>query len=178
MLRFNNRTGIIICYAKEISIHLMLRFNCDVCSKLSGILEFQYILCYGSTRILNTPRTPINIFQYILCYGSTLHKFVFTKSFMQFQYILCYGSTVLEIAKYSAKGKFQYILCYGSTNKTLIKRAYKNISIHLMLRFNLLHLCILYFSSYQIVVAVSTFFIIFSNDKYFFSQKSKTSLKA
>ena len=73
------------------------------------------------------------------------------------------------------------------------------ISIHLMLRFNLLdflfqllrkyfntsyvtvqllHLCILYFSSYQIVVAVSTFFIIFSNDKYFFSQKSKTSLKA
>lgn len=42
----------------------------------------------------------------------------------------------------------------------------------------LLHLCILYFSSYQIVVAVSTFFIIFSNDKYFFSQKSKTSLKA
>ena len=118
MLRFNNRTGIIICYAKEISIHLMLRFNCDVCSKLSGILEFQYILCYGSTRILNTPRTPINIFQYILCYGSTLHKFVFTKSFMQFQYILCYGSTVLEIAKYSAKGKFQYILCYGSTSCT------------------------------------------------------------
>ena len=40
-------------------------------STQSLIIEFQYILCYGSTLINFGASLSIGTFQYILCYGST-----------------------------------------------------------------------------------------------------------
>ncbi len=51
--------------------HFMLQFNIDVHIGTRFSLEFQYILCYGST-----------------IFGGILLRFCF-----RFQYILCYGST-------------------------------------------------------------------------------------
>ena len=54
----------------------------------------------------------------------------------KFQYILCYGSTDTHIGCPKNKERFQYILCYGSTLNITKNPSKKNISIHLMLRFN------------------------------------------
>ena len=117
----------------------MLRFNLLNRTGRCFFMQFQYILCYGSTQKSNSI---INIhfpFQYILCYGSTvvpgtiaievlnisihlmlrfnlLQKY-FRPSLSKFQYILCYGSTVRVGTRLSSNLKFQYILCYGSTLK-------------------------------------------------------------
>ena len=71
----------------------MLRFNEDLREIVSASMVFQYILCYGSTRLgsallaayinFNTSYVTVQLpadacikkileFQYILCYGSTL----------------------------------------------------------------------------------------------------------
>ena len=70
MLRFNwcaNKSLASLC----ISIHPMLRFNQVHVQKFKSDLEFQYILCYGSTLLFLIIRVTISGFQYILCYGST-----------------------------------------------------------------------------------------------------------
>ena len=54
---------------------------------------FQYILCYGSTSILQELQKGNDWFQYILCYGSTKNKGRKCTVWREFQYILCYGST-------------------------------------------------------------------------------------
>ena len=43
------------------------------------VIEFQYILCYGSTAKYANGNNIIHIFQYILCYGSTWWKEVIKK---------------------------------------------------------------------------------------------------
>ena len=83
----------------RISIHPMLRFNVShdlkvivpqtnfntsyvtVQRSVLGIRTlrtsiFQYILCYGSTLLLNPLKFLNKLFQYILCYGSTKIKFL------------------------------------------------------------------------------------------------------
>ena len=58
---------------------------------------------------------------------------------LKFQYILCYGSTCFYSIKDYDITEFQYILCYGSTtSKILSFHSTSNISIHLMLWFNLI----------------------------------------
>ena len=100
---------------KNISIHLMLRFNNPLNVSNCRPFKFQYILCYGSTPCLNQYKILIAIFQYILCYGST-PWLPYPQHFLrQFQYILCYGSTMPKTTNAKDKTAFQYILCYGST---------------------------------------------------------------
>ena len=72
MLRFNQLSKPPPKYKKQISIHLMLRFNGLVNFILDKYIEFQYILCCGSTPWKNIDGKYIDIFQYILCCGSTL----------------------------------------------------------------------------------------------------------
>ena len=75
----------------------MLRFNQSKTKKSTGTSEFQYILCYGSTK-----------------------NFFFAIHFcLLFQYILCYGSTGLSKSAMITVALFQYILCYGSTDLAL-----------------------------------------------------------
>ena len=120
----------------------MLRFFVKRCLVFLYILKFQYILCYGSSRVYYTIEKRYVKFQYILCYGSSqgISDDLFQKAI--FQYILCYGSSgtedmpsdaecnfntsyvtvLLYLSKYITviTHLFQYILCYGSsnTNKT------------------------------------------------------------
>ena len=49
MLRFNFNNAVHIPNINKISIHLMLRFNAKEEKPVILLLEFQYILCYGST---------------------------------------------------------------------------------------------------------------------------------
>ena len=115
MLRFNNSKYLRIIPKYKISIHLMLRFNTDISPVFCNFFKFQYILCYGSTPCLNQYKILIAIFQYILCYGST-PWLPYPQHFLrQFQYILCYGSTMPKTTNAKDKTAFQYILCYGST---------------------------------------------------------------
>ena len=71
----------------------MLRFNVVAYKPYSKDLQFQYILCYGSTFIFFHKKIPPKIFQYILCYGSTRLSESGEFEWTEFQYILCYGST-------------------------------------------------------------------------------------
>ena len=118
MLRFNNSKYLRIIPKYKISIHLMLRFNTDISPVFCNFFKFQYILCYGSTPCLNQYKILIAIFQYILCYGST-PWLPYPQHFLrQFQYILCYGSTMPKTTNAKDKTAFQYILCYGSTSNS------------------------------------------------------------
>ena len=49
----------------------MLRFNAKEEKPVFLLIEFQYILCYGSTAFRARRRVRGMEFQYILCYGST-----------------------------------------------------------------------------------------------------------
>ncbi len=73
--------------------HFMLQFNIDVHIGTRFSLEFQYILCYGSTESTEKAITAAVSFQYILCYGSTFYFPSNKDAPSIFQYILCYGST-------------------------------------------------------------------------------------
>ena len=93
MLRFN-----FICLCQKyagnyISIHPMLRFNAKEEKPVFLLIEFQYILCYGSTAVDRALIVKSTKFQYILCYGSTFFLVVRVGTRLSFQYILCYGST-------------------------------------------------------------------------------------
>ena len=72
----------------------MLRFNASP-SQIDSFkpVEFQYILCYGSTLDSTLEKIFNNSFQYILCYGSTENRISGIPLPAEFQYILCYGST-------------------------------------------------------------------------------------
>ena len=71
----------------------MLRFNEKECERWKKKIEFQYILCCGSTKSDTAVQTQTLKFQYILCCGSTNKNLVERTDFMKFQYILCCGST-------------------------------------------------------------------------------------
>ena len=98
-----------------ISIHPMLRFNCDVCSKLSGILEFQYILCYGSTLVFKT-RKRVRFFISIhpmLRFNPWIYSYTSAIEWISIHPMLRFNpkkESVCLVCK-----EFQYILCYGST---------------------------------------------------------------
>ena len=136
MLRFNFIQNFKNSIKWWISIHPMLRFNTGEIFSFDKTGTFQYILCYGSTKLwgcgiytwlyFNTSYVTVQLplpfykkstlgFQYILCYGSTQFCEKKMKEFIIFQYILCYGSTFQAIFYFIYKLLFQYILCYGST---------------------------------------------------------------
>ena len=79
------------------------------------ILEFQYILCCGSTLWYNIKGGD--------CFGISIHLMLWFNNWE-------YDGTVFDV-------EFQYILCCGSTlSKLIIKPKHNIISIHLMLWFN------------------------------------------
>ena len=119
-----------------ISIHLMLRFNFVVLVLTGDYVEFQYILCYGSTQFVVPSTKPQKGFQYILCYGSTLPKSVprstlenFNTSYVTVQRLLEWLGLCLILNFNTSYVTVQHI--YRRS------RGIKDpISIHLMLRFN------------------------------------------
>ena len=137
MLRFNLNSVTKRYRINNISIHPMLRFNGGCLYGDAVFIDtFQYILCYGSTKVMELKGHSSYRFQYILCYGSTfmiiqshhsrkyfntsyvtvqLHRFSYCGCYEGFQYILCYGSTLFSCSKVNHASEFQYILCYGST---------------------------------------------------------------
>ena len=136
----------------------MLRFNIYQRSMVCLLQEFQYILCYGSTRkpagiwkkqsnfntsYVTVQRFLIAIFRtekvisiHLMLRFNLPHLSAAVFAII-FQYILCYGSTLVISNIDVCRTKFQYILCYGSTC-VWFSDAYPvwTISIHLMLRFN------------------------------------------
>ena len=115
----------------------MLWFNTNIGAYLSAYLRFQYILCCGSTILIQKVWYLLVKFQYILCCGSTLNalnmaaidKYISIHLMLWFnncrgnglqhtngfQYILCCGSTKKCRKTQNGWEKFQYILCCGST---------------------------------------------------------------
>ena len=71
MLRFNVWFTSLSKSLLGISIHPMLRFNFLRDFDKFFLKLFQYILCYGSTYLINNNFVGAHKFQYILCYGST-----------------------------------------------------------------------------------------------------------
>ena len=119
MLRFNILGGLNNVFSCFISIHLMLRFNKKQNQKRKKFEKFQYILCYGSTLSIHLKKR------------MQIH---FNTSYVTVQHLLATGFKDNQLA-------FQYILCYGSTLIPCTNRAKTiYISIHLMLRFNLLNI--------------------------------------
>ena len=114
MLRFNI---FIRCHRGNdihISIHLMLRFNLTFESMFYVYKEFQYILCYGSTRM------EIQNHQLILNFNT---------SYVTVQ-PLCFWDKIKLLINFNTS----YVTvqrCYTWCYQNLYK-----ISIHLMLRFN------------------------------------------
>ena len=106
--------------------------------------EFQYILCCGSTKLIQLEKGNNQWFQYILCCGSTpilLYFFLWISNFntsyvavqlacliggqkfvYKFQYILCCGSTCPTLIVFLHFIQFQYILCCGSTYSACMLR--------------------------------------------------------
>ena len=115
----------------------MLWFNDRGEVNIVFLIGFQYILCYGSTYLINNNFFGHNKFQYILCYGSTKkelalildwHNFNTSYVMVQPPFTRCttfwtrYFNTsyVMVQLKWFWRflmfaGIFQYILCYGST---------------------------------------------------------------
>ena len=130
----------VLAQAVQISIHPMLRFNGFLLFSSIPPGEFQYILCYGSTLLLNPLKFLNKLFQYILCYGSTKIKFLgflcqvyFNTSYVtvQLQIIMTFiqhkNISIHPMLRFNVKPNliicsvswFQYILCYGSTENKI-----------------------------------------------------------
>ena len=69
MLRFIGNLMFITYRSSSISIHPMLRFIAFALNKSIGIVEFQYIPCYGLSKGKGSNPYPLMRFQYIPCYG-------------------------------------------------------------------------------------------------------------
>ena len=136
MLRFNFIQNFKNSIKWWISIHPMLRFNTGEIFSFDKTGTFQYILCYGSTKLWGC-----GIYTWL--YFNTSYVTVqlplpfYKKSTLGFQYILCYGSTLIlnNIGFFIKDFNTSYVtvqpfwaLCYAIKFK---------ISIHPMLRFNL-----------------------------------------
>mgnify|MGYP001623285877 CR=1 FL=1 len=124
MLWFNKGNFLLERSIKKISIHLMLWFNGMTINQYTHMgIEFQYILCCGSTEFERANASVYIKFQYILCCGSTY-------------FILCYYYAVIMISIhlmlwfnwyflyiYILNWEFQYILCCGSTKYITIPQS-------------------------------------------------------
>ena len=94
MLRFNFIQNFKNSIKWWISIHPMLRFNTGEIFSFDKTGTFQYILCYGSTKLWGC-----GIYTWL--YFNTSYVTVqlplpfYKKSTLGFQYILCYGSTLI-----------------------------------------------------------------------------------
>ena len=137
MLRFNLNSVTKRYRINNISIHPMLRFNGGCLYGDAVFIDtFQYILCYGSTKVMELKGHSSYRFQYILCYGSTfmiiqshhsrkyfntsyvtvqLHRFSYCGCYEGFQYILCYGSTCISSSSIT-------VLDYFNTSYVTVQR--------------------------------------------------------
>ena len=77
----------------------MLWFNVSEPVSELSVLEFQYILCCGSTQLKPSAKGFNAIFQYILCCGSTGTGSITLYGKNGFQYILCCGSTDTKLSE-------------------------------------------------------------------------------
>ena len=98
-----------------ISIHLMLWFNFPPSARIPSSLIISIHLMLW--------------FNLAICF--------YIVFIILFQYILCYGSTEEGKIPLNKCLKFQYILCYGSTTNDCKLQNPNEISIHLMLWFNI-----------------------------------------
>ena len=115
----------------------MLRFNFAKRLQASGFDIFQYILCYGSTVLEIAKYSAKGKFQYILCYGSTIiRKFIFD---LRNNFNTSYVTVQLtHIVFYNFKlNYFNTSYVTVQRNKAVLDLYNQIISIHLMLRFNL-----------------------------------------
>ena len=93
MLWFNWNNPIFNSLCHQISIHLMLWFNFSLVTTLVGriAISIHLMLWFNGTG-LAFDGEPME-FQYILCCGSTFYVLSYTGMRVGFQYILCCGST-------------------------------------------------------------------------------------
>ena len=98
---------------------------------------FQYISCYGSIQNVSIIDRHRILFQYISCYGSIYIRISPVGENVLFQYISCYGSMFKGELLRRQDALFQYISCYGSIRMLCGERTRIEVSIHLMLWFNI-----------------------------------------
>ena len=138
MLRFNLYPRVSWAKQVDISIHLMLRFNKFVfiadsdCSSISIHLMLRF----------NIPFKKMEGF----FYGISIHLMLRFNNYkmlvlfgrQRFQYILCYGSTLILLECKISIGNFNtsYVTVQRKSKNQLL--IFRKISIHLMLRFNIL----------------------------------------
>ena len=82
---------------------------------LKGLLGFQYIICFGSSKAVGSKDLLHILFQYIICFGSRLAENKKIEDVSEFQYIICFGSRLYTRIETSTSIKFQYIICFGSS---------------------------------------------------------------
>ena len=139
MLRFNIIITNPAACASGISIHPMLRFNAKEEKPVILLLEFQYILCYGSTlnrmyhlfvysiisihpmlRFNDDLNSWLDMHSEISIHPMLRFNIVKTDSFEFFVSISIHPMLRFNFDKFFFKfdyATFQYILCYGSTAK-------------------------------------------------------------
>ncbi len=114
----------------------MLRFNIYQRSMVCLLQEFQYILCYGSTR------KPAGIWKKQSNFNTS---YVTVQQYegqgvkaddTRFQYILCYGSTYISDRWSASSRNFNTSYVTVQQESPLVSGKSNQISIHLMLRFN------------------------------------------
>ena len=117
MLRFNPPKIEFEGISLKISIHPMLRFNEKNNLLESGIYEFQYILCYGSTlcKLVILRYNFISIHPMLQFNESIDNNLV---SIREFQYILCYGSTSMLSGAY-------FNSCYFNTSYVTVQQVFQ-----------------------------------------------------
>ena len=126
----------------DISIHPMLRFNYLINNNFVGAKKFQYILCYGSTKRRSGQRNFVQNFNTSYVTVQPQARRQNHRAQAKFQYILCYGSTWEIFFQDMLKRYFNtsYVtvqhICNSQGKWKLL------ISIHPMLRFNLLLLIV------------------------------------
>ena len=183
MLRFNLPNGEYVPVLIDISIHLMLRFNAAGFRGDIDSVWFQYILCYGSThgplfdsaleKNFNTSYVTVQRFKDVQPWNALLD---FNTSYVtvqrtvtiklefipEFQYILCYGSTFFCTAFYRGRKHFNTSYVTVQLIPTHNKNPPKNISIHLMLRFNYINTT----CSFNFIFISIHLMLRFNNSKY------------
>ena len=140
MLRFNVSNKHFAYNRSQISIHLMLRFNF---TSLIGTWFSNIISIHLMLRFNFNPST-----------GSYLRT--------AFQYILCYGSTFFCTAFYRGRKHFNTSYVTVQLIPTHNKNPPKNISIHLMLRFNYINTT----CSFNFIFISIHLMLRFNNSKY------------
>ena len=147
MLRFNFFWGGDFYVYVRISIHPMLRFNgCDTPLFIRYQNQFQYILCYGSTIQGYGCFYNVKEFQYILCYGSTYRLAMSNQNMQNFNtsYVTVQLYLIWIFLARPSHFNTSYVTVQRQFGQLGINY-FHLISIHPMLRFNVVLNCFRYY---------------------------------